>query len=96
MSIISAEKEFIFEEDRPFRSCHASTLIALGEDDLLAAWFGGTAEGKPDVDIWAAARSEGRWSEPRRIAASDEPLWNPVLYRDEHGLPAQHRQHPAA
>lgn len=86
MKIVSAIKEFVFEDERPFASCHASTLIAPGESDLLAAWFGGSAEGKPDVDIWAAARSDGGWSEPRRIAASEEPLWNPVLYRDESGL----------
>ncbi|TNJ65610.1 neuraminidase (sialidase) [Paenibacillus hemerocallicola] len=86
MLIVSAAKEYIFEDDRPFESCHASTLISLGGDEILAAWFGGTAEGKPDVDIWAAERSGAGWSEPRRIAASEEPLWNPVLFRDEDGL----------
>lgn len=86
MPIITACKEFIFEDERPFRSCHASTLVVLGNGDVLAAWFGGSAEGERDVDIWAATRREGVWSKPRRIAASaEEPLWNPVLYRHENG-----------
>ncbi|MEF3306020.1 sialidase family protein [Paenibacillus sp. GYB003] len=85
MPIRLARKEFIFKDERPFKSCHASTLIRSDDGDVLAAWFGGTAEGARDVDIWASLRSggeDGSWSEPRRIAASDEePLWNPVLYR---------------
>ena len=29
---------------------------------LVAAWFGGTDEGEPDVGIWVARRSDGGWS----------------------------------
>ncbi|NLG24122.1 MAG: neuraminidase (sialidase), partial [Clostridiales bacterium] len=36
--------------DIPTPSCHASTLARVGGETLLA-WFGGSAEGKPDVDI---------------------------------------------
>lgn len=49
--------EFIFET-APFHECHAST-IAESNDGLVAAWFGGTAEGAADVGIWLSLR-DGR------------------------------------
>src|SRR5258708_24528153 len=51
-------KEFIFAS-APFLSAHASTIVELRNGDLLAAWFGGTAEGAPDTAI----RSEEHTSE---------------------------------
>lgn len=62
------KKEFIFEQ-APFPSCHASTVVELRNGDLLAAWFGGTGEGKPDVAIWAARRSAEGWSKPEELGA---------------------------
>lgn len=73
--------EMIFAEDRPFQSCHASTLAVLANGQIAAAWFGGTAEGNPDVAIWFSKRIDGRWTAP--VIAADhpgEPLWNPVLF----------------
>lgn len=87
MLVETKNKEFLFEDDRPFRSCHASTLIVLNRDNVLAAWFGGSEEGADDVGIWAAFRSNGVWSEPRQLAGDgSEPLWNPVLYRGADGV----------
>lgn len=77
--------EFIFTS-APFPSCHASTIVELRNGDLLAAWFGGSAEGKPDVAIWGARRSGGHWSTPVLLVREPEtPAWNPVLFysRDE-------------
>jgi predicted neuraminidase len=74
--------EHIFEDDRPFAQCHASTLVQLSGDRFLVAWFGGTHEGHDDVGIWAADRSEVGWSSPRLLAkVAPEPHWNPVLFR---------------
>ena len=42
----------------------ASTIVELRNGDLLAAWFGGSAEGNPDVAIWGSRRSGGHWSAP--------------------------------
>jgi predicted neuraminidase len=84
-------REFIFEK-APFASCHAST-IAEASDGLAAAWFGGSAEGKPDVGIWLARRSGAgtAWTEPAQVAAPVQegaqafPCWNPVLFQPKNG-----------
>lgn len=86
MDIVSAQKEYIFERGKPVPSCHASTLVVLPDGDVLAAWFGGTREGAPDVAIWTARRSGDRWSEPKRTADEEHvPHWNPVLFRTREG-----------
>jgi predicted neuraminidase len=70
----------------PFASSHASTIIELKNGDLLAAWFGGTAEGKPDVAIWSARKTASSWSAPVELAREpDVPCWNPVLFHDAAG-----------
>lgn len=76
--------ELIFEPGSvPFASSHASTIVELKNGDLLAAWFGGTAEGKPDVAIWSARMSGGSWSAPVELAREQGvPCWNPVLFHD--------------
>ena len=78
--IVERLQEHIFAQDRPFASCHASTLVALPGGRVLAAWFGGTQEGHPDVAIWGATRDAG-WGPPRLLAKVRElPHWNPVLF----------------
>ena len=79
--------ELIFEPGSvPFESSHASTIVQLKNGDLLAAWFGGTAEGKPDVAIWSARMSSGLWSAPVELAREEGvPCWNPVLFHDAAG-----------
>jgi len=77
--------EFIFAS-APFPSCHASTIVELRNGDLLVAWFGGTAEGKPDVAIWGARRAGGHWSAPAQLVREPEtPAWNPVLFYSRDG-----------
>lgn len=77
--------EFIFEQ-APFSSCHASTLVEVAPGELLAAWFGGSAEGRPDVAIWGARRSRGNWSEPFELAReADIATYNPVLFFSRDG-----------
>jgi predicted neuraminidase len=82
ISIVS--REFIYET-APFPSAHASTIVETN-DDLIAAWFGGTAEKNPDVGIWVSRRSKGAWSAPIEVANGVQPdgrrlaTWNPVLF----------------
>ncbi len=71
---------------QPFQECHASTLVETADGRLLAAWFGGTHEGHPDVAIWLSECRDGHWTKPVRAAAvPGVPLWNPVLFRDAAG-----------
>ena len=92
-----AEKTLI---DLPTENGHASTVALVG-DDVLLAWFGGTREGEPDVDIYGARRVKGRWEAPRRLAGeAGLPHWNPVLlaegervdlyYKAGHTIPGWH------
>jgi predicted neuraminidase len=85
INAISVEKsEFIYER-APFPSCHAST-IAETKSGLIAAWFGGSAEGKSDVTIWSASHDGTKWSAPVEVATGAQanqrfPCWNPVLFQ---------------
>jgi len=82
---------FIFAENgKPTPQCHASTIVE-GKDGLVAAWFGGTKEGNPDVGIWIS-RHEGRaWGKPVEVAKGEDangkevPCWNPVLFQPKTG-----------
>ena len=84
------KSEFIFNT-APFPSCHAST-IAETKSGLIAAWFGGGDEGKPDVTIWTARHDGQTWSAPVEVATGVQadgkrfPCWNPVLFQAEKEL----------
>lgn len=81
MTVLSGNKQYIFGEDMPFLNCHASTLARLSNGELMSAWFGGTCEGDPDVNIWISKRVQGQWTYPVKIAEEDGmPHWNPVLF----------------
>ena len=97
------EHEFIYEQ----RAVSAGPRLDAGRDDVgpaVAAWFGGTEEGDPDVSIWVArlekrplvARREGR----RRRAGRDEappdlePRALPAARRPAHAV-LQGRAQPA-
>jgi predicted neuraminidase len=83
------KSEFIYES-APFPSCHAST-IAETSQGLIAGWFGGTAEGKPDVGIWLSRNEGGKWTAPVEVAngvqpdGTRHPCWNPVLFQPKTG-----------
>ena len=79
------QSEFLFET-APFPSVHAST-IAETREGLVAAWFGGTREGAPDVGIWVSRHVNGTWTAPVEVATGVQPdgtrhpCWNPVLFQ---------------
>jgi predicted neuraminidase len=81
--------EFIYDR-APFPSAHASTIVETRQG-LLAAWFGGTAEGHADVGIWCSRRVGTAWSAPVEVADGAQPdgkrhpCWNPVLFRPSAG-----------
>src|SRR5687768_3036494 len=85
------ERRVMIMENPPVASCHASTIVALGKDKLMAAWFGGSREGNKDVTIWIAVNENGKWGPAKEIAngvVNDTlryPCWNPVLFKTKAG-----------
>lgn len=84
-------EEFVYETS-PFASSHAATILELPDGTLLCAFFGGTAEGDPDVEIRLARKPPGGgWTVPVNVADGVQsaherfPTWNPVLFRERGG-----------
>ncbi|SCD21501.1 Alpha-L-rhamnosidase [Proteiniphilum saccharofermentans] len=79
------EEKFLYET-APFPECHAAT-IAETPEGLVAAFFGGTKERNPDVEIWVSRMVNGEWTAPESVAngiISDtlrKACWNPVLFQ---------------
>jgi predicted neuraminidase len=82
--------EFIYEK-APFPACHASTIAEVRPGELVAAWFGGTAESAPDVCIYLSHRGPRGWSKPTKVADGQSPdghtyaCYNPVLFQPRAG-----------
>jgi len=71
----------------PFPESHAATLAETPEG-LVVAWFGGTKERNPDVEVWMSKQNtNGKWTAPVSIANGiindnlRHACWNPVLYQ---------------
>lgn len=77
--------------DLPTPSCHASTIAETKPGAFIVAWFGGSAEGKPDVGIWTSRLEHGSWRKPMEVATGEQPdgkrwpCWNPVLFQKPGG-----------
>lgn len=79
MRLVEIENTLLFEQDKFFSQCHASTILKVGEK-LLCAFFAGTEEGKDDVRIFLMTNENGKWSDPEQMSfTKDIPCWNPVL-----------------
>lgn len=85
------ESNFIYQKP-PTPECHASTVAALKNGEIAAAWFGGTHEGHTDVGVWFAKFDGRKWSEPKCIVKSPEhnqvahiSMFNPVLFQHSNG-----------
>lgn len=74
----------------PFAQCHSSTIVET-RTGLVAAWFGGTKEGNPDVGIWLSRQIGGKWSPVVEVANGAETetprvnCLNPVLFQVPRG-----------
>ncbi len=81
--------QFIFHR-APHAMSHASTIAASG-DRLVAAWFGGSLESRPDVGIQVSLNDGDGWSTPVEVANGMQPdgaryaCWNPVLFQPASG-----------
>ena len=67
-------QEWISDEGADGKTCHASSVTELPDGRIAAAWFAGTNEKNPDVDIVVgirpAALARGIWQKPVFTAAS--------------------------
>jgi predicted neuraminidase len=84
---LGAQTAEFLADPMPTPSCHAGTIIELRPGELMAAWFGGTAEGKPDVAIWCARRVDGKWQPPAELVREPNiAAYNPVFFRSADSL----------
>ena len=81
--------DFIFTRT-PVAMSHASSIAKCGES-LVAAWFAGSLESRPDVGIWIARNDGHGWSTPVEVAHGGQEdgtrhaCWNPVLFQPASG-----------
>src|SRR5881398_3032175 len=79
------EDQFVYDI-ASFPQCHAST-IAETPKGLVVAFFGGTREKNPDVEIYVCRKAGNKWTPPVSVANGIQntslryPTWNPVLYQ---------------
>ena len=88
LEVSNISESYIF--DRPVTpSCHASTIVEVAPNHLMAAWFGGTEEGNKDVGIYLSSNTGESWSTPQNVVkpliteTDTFPCWNPVLYKSK-------------
>jgi len=80
--------ELIFKPSLRFPRCHSSTVTALPDGSLMAAWWNGSEEGGKDLVIRAARRPAGKesWEAPRILGDTpDTTEGNPVLFAAPNG-----------
>ncbi len=83
MKLVELESSKIFEEDKYFNQCHASTVLKHG-DKIFCAFFAGTEEGEGDVRIFLTVNENGTWSAPVQMSETkNTACWNPVLYEKD-------------
>lgn len=79
-------EEFLYEK-ADFPSAHSATMAETTDGTLVYAFFGGTKERNPDVEIRVCRLENGAWTAPVSVAdgvqedGSRLPTWNPVLYQ---------------
>lgn len=97
----SSEVPVFIKNDLPFQrkapSVHSASITSLSEKKMIAVWFAGSGEGKPDVEIYGSIydASSNLWGEPRsyldrkRLIRDSghfiKMLGNPVIYKSPNG-----------
>jgi len=77
--------EFLYDT-ASFPECHSATIEET-PNGLVTAFFGGTKERNPDVEIRVCRLVNGKWTAPVSVANGIQnatlryPTWNPVLYQ---------------
>ncbi|MBB1286483.1 exo-alpha-sialidase [Flavisolibacter sp. BT320] len=77
--------EFIYDT-ASFPQAHSATIVETPAG-LVAAWFGGTREGNPDVEIYVSRLVNNKWTPPVSVADGRindtvrKATYNPVLFQ---------------
>ena len=80
--LLRAQTSEFIADPSPTPAVHASTVVELRPGILMAAWFGGAAEGRPDVAIWGARKADGKWQPAVELVREPNvATYNPVLFR---------------
>jgi len=81
---VVVSEEFVVEVFRPF--VHSATIAETRPGELAAAWYGGSAEGDPDVSIYVSVNDGTGWSKPVQVDdGAGFACWNPVLFQPSAG-----------
>jgi len=85
----------LIPQPKYLRAAHSATIVRLNDGRLLALWFAGSHEGKPDVNIWQSYFAHGKWSEATIALTRQQlghetqqfigKLGNPVVYQAING-----------
>ncbi|MCC2625550.1 MAG: hypothetical protein K0R14_1423 [Burkholderiales bacterium] len=89
-------ESYIIPQPYFLKSSHSSAFTVLNNGDLLAFWFAGSHEGKPDVKIWSSRFTQNHWTEAKVVVSpqmlSDglaqhvHKVGNPVVYSAANGV----------
>jgi alpha-L-fucosidase len=69
-------------------SAHASSIVEVGDGEILATWFSGEHEGHEQVGISLSRYKNNQWEPAKKVASAETidgvtyPCWNPVLVKN--------------
>lgn len=89
-------ESYVIPQSASLISSHSATFEVLKNGDLLAFWFAGSHEGKPDVKIWSSRFTSNRWTTARVVVSPQmlsnklsqyvRKVGNPVVYKAANGV----------
>ncbi|HLX55225.1 MAG TPA: sialidase family protein [Aquella sp.] len=89
-------ESYIIQQPASLIASHSTTFEVLANGNLLAFWFAGSHEGKPDVKIWSSRFRYNRWTDANKVVAPQmlssqlsqyvRKVGNPVVYKASNGV----------
>lgn len=89
-------ESFLIPQPSYLMSAHSATLEILPDGSLVALWFAGSHEGKPDVKIWQAYFRNESWGFTTAVVSPEglmsdtrmliKKVGNPVIYKAANNL----------
>jgi predicted neuraminidase len=89
-------ESYIIPEPDFLIASHSASFEVLDNGNLIAFWFAGSHEGKPDVKIWSSQFTHNHWSDAKIIVSPQmlsedlsqyvHKVGNPVVYKSANGV----------